>query len=255
MIRSYLKYWLTSRSVKDCSSAFVKDLYEDVFSKDIVLKDQQIKALSDELRQNRNIIEVTDLGAGSKKTKSKFRRISSIYKSASISVNNGRVLNSLIKKFSSETILELGTSLGLGTSYLALDNTYSKVFSIEGCPQISSLASMNINKLGLENVKLYQGEFSTQLTRVLKDSGKPDFVYVDGNHTYDATIKYYNLFCANATESAILVFDDIHWSMGMENAWQEIVADDKARVTLDFFRMGIVFLDPKLGKEHLVLRF
>jgi len=252
MIKSYLIYWLKSKKVSTINHPFINKLYVSVFIKLQLVNDSKIVGYKNRLKQNKLILNITDLGAGSKKNKSNSRSVQSIAKNVSISPKFGKLLNNLIETFNCETVIELGTSLGVGTSYLALSNK-TKVFTIEGCPKISEFTQQQLSDT--TNVSFFVGEFSTQLDAVLKQSGQPNLVYIDGNHTYEGTITYFNYFLKHSQPNAILVFDDIHWDKGMEKAWQEIVASEKVKISLDLFRMGVVFLDENLDKKHFNLKF
>ncbi len=252
MIKSYLNYCINSTKVSKVNYPFIKKLHLSVFSKLQEINDREIQNYIRTLKANKLRLKVTDLGAGSKKTNSTERSIESIVKSASITPRFGKLLHVLINEFKSKTVLELGTSLGVGTSYLALGNS-TQVYTIEGCPRISEFTQSQLKHLS--NVNFYVGEFSTQLNKVLIQSGPPDLVYVDGNHTYEATLDYFQFCIENASSTAILVFDDIHWSSGMERAWKELIQSKEVSISIDLFRMGIVFLDKRLDKTDVVLRF
>lgn len=253
MVKAFCKYYIESKRISGIDNPFIQELNLNVFSRLNTVNDSNIQQLVAELKKSKTTISVTDFGAGSKKTNSDFRSIGSIVKNASVSPKFGKLINLLVSYYDCKSIIELGTSLGVGTSYLALNNQLSNVFTIEGCPNISEIAQVNLNDF--DNVSYFVGEFSNQFSNVLDQSGKADLVYIDGNHTQKATVDYFNYFLLNVNKKAILVFDDIHWSRGMELAWEEIKSSQSSRITIDLFRMGVVFLDPNLKKEHFVLRF
>jgi len=253
VIKAYLKYYLKAKRINSQSSKRLQRLKIDVFDKLNQVNDAQILALIQDLKQDKTQIKITDLGAGSKQSKSNLRSINSIVKNAAIPPKFGRFLNVLVSEFNCENVLELGTSLGVGTAYLALNNKQSNIFTIEGCPNISQLAQVNIKKLNINNCHFFEGEFSSQFSTVLAPNRSLDLVYIDGNHTYEATIDYFNFFISKMTKNGILIFDDIHWSAGMEKAWQEIIKHHSTQLTIDLFRMGIVFLNTDLEKENCVM--
>jgi len=251
MIKSYLKYYLKSRAISNIKQPFIKGLNDSVFSKLKTIDDTAIQTYVRSLKINKTVLSITDLGAGSKKRNTNVRRVSSIVKNAAVSQQFGRLLAVLVREYKCETIIELGTSLGVGTSYLAKAST--TVYTIEGCPNISGFAQHELKQFS--NINFFVGEFSNQLNAVLKLSGPPDLVYIDGNHTYKGTIDYFNFFLKHAHTKTILVFDDIHWSSSMEKAWSEIIHANEVSVSIDLFRMGIVFLDKSLTKDQFTLRF
>jgi len=58
-----------------------------------------------------------------------------------------------------------------------------------------------------------------------------------------------------ANNNTIFIFDDIHWSDGMENAWKYIKANTRTTLTIDLFFVGIVFVKSELSKEDFTIRF
>jgi predicted O-methyltransferase YrrM len=80
------------------------------------------------------------------------------------------------------TILELGTSLGITTGYLALGNQQANVITMEGSVAIAEKALENFRDMNLKNVKLVQGNFDDTLSKVLTALERIDMAFVDGNH-------------------------------------------------------------------------
>jgi predicted O-methyltransferase YrrM len=255
MLFPYLKYWLKAKSIQSVNDIDLKRFYHLVYSQLNTLDDSSIIALVKELKKDNSKIEITDFGAGSRFFKGNKRSVKSIAKSASTYGKYGKFLAQMVKGYQAKKVIELGTSLGIGASYMAMFNPNSTIYSIEGCDKISQKAKENIEKLKLVNVHLFTGEFNNTLDHVIALSSKPKLVYIDGDHTYKSTLGYYNYFKDLEAKNTILIFDDIYWSRGMHQAWLEIVKDKSSRLTLDFFRMGVVFLNQSLEKKHFVLKF
>jgi predicted O-methyltransferase YrrM len=152
-------------------------------------------------------------------------------------------------------ILELGTSLGLSTAYLAAAAPAAKLYTIEGSPAIAKKAKANLDDLHLD-VHLLSGNFDTVLPLLLADIPPPGLVFIDGNHRLEPTLRYFHLLMQYASRPAILIFDDIHWSAEMEQAWAEIKADPRVGVTIDLFFLGFVFLREEFKvKQDFIIRF
>jgi predicted O-methyltransferase YrrM len=211
-------------------------------------------ALRKKLRSNSCIIEVTDLGAGSKKFTSNQRKISAIYRTSSKKIKYARLISRLIKYFKSETVLELGTSLGVTTVYLSR-STNGKVITVEGCPSIHNEAVKNLASCGCNNVELVQGSFIETLPAITEKIKTFDLAFIDGWHTYERTLFLFNHLLQYKKDSSVLVMDDIHWSPGMEKAWNEIIKHPKVTATIDIFEMGIVFFDNNLSQETFSLKY
>jgi len=200
-------------------------------------------------------INVKDFGAGSKIMKTNTRKIKDIAKYSAISEKFGEMLFKLIEYYKPHTILELGTSLGLGTLYLAMPDSKAKVYTIEGCPETAKKALQNFNNLKIKNISQITGNINEELPKLLNKIDKLDFVYFDGNHQKKATLNYFNQCLSKAHNNTIFYFDDIHWSQGMEEAWEKIKDHKSVSLTVDLFFSGIVFFKKELSKEDFVVKF
>ena len=194
-------------------------------------------------------IEVKDLGAGSKKLKSSSRSIHSIAKLSVKKSKFAEILFRIIEKNNIEISIELGTSLGITTGYLSMANKKGKVITLEGCPETIKIAQENFKELGLKNVRSVIGNFDDTFVKELSTNPTAGLVFIDGNHTKEATLRYFNQTLANTSQDVIIVFDDIHWSKGMEEAWHEIIKSPKVQASVDLYEMGIVFLSKEYSDK------
>jgi len=252
----YLTYLLKAKDEHSLHSPFLFDLYENIIDSFAeYYKYKGIEAVREEMLLSDKIIEVTDLGAGSRISKSNARKVSSIAKHAVKQDKYGKLLFRLVNHFKPKTILELGTSLGVTTCYLATANSENQVITFEGCPNISSIAKNNFKKLELKNITQIEGDFDEMLPNELSKLDSVDFVYIDGNHRKKATLAYFKQLLSKSHNDTILIFDDIHWSKGMEEAWEEVKASKEVSITVDLFYLGIVFLRKEQVKQDFVLKF
>lgn len=207
------------------------------------------------LLANHNTIEVTDFGAGSRVFTSNTRTISKIAKTAGISAKRAELLFRITRYFQPTTILEIGTSLGLATSALALGNPKAKITTLEGCPNTLATAKKYVEN---SNVEFVNTEFYSYLKNFHPEtSGQTSnfqLIYFDGNHTKQATLDYFNLLLPTVTNNTVWIFDDIHWSVDMEAAWEAIKNNPKVTVTIDTFQWGLVFFRTEQEKEHFTIR-
>jgi hypothetical protein len=67
-------------------------------------------------------------------------------------------------------------------------------------------------------------------------------------------LEYFELLIPTITNDSVWIFDDIHWSKDMEEAWEIIKNHPKVTVTIDTFQWGIVFFRSEQLKEHFVIR-
>lgn len=252
--KSWIQYFINRKDEYSLHSPFVFDLYNYLKGNKYYYAFDTINKIRKEQSGNNQLISIYDLGAGSQIYSNNKIKLSSITYTASIPHKYGCILFKLVNKFSPENIVELGTGTGISTLYLALASP-ANVFTIEGNPALAEIAKTNFEKAGCKNITAITGNFSEQLPLLLSKLNKVDFAFIDGNHRYEPTIEYFNLIKEKSHENTIMVFDDIHWSKEMEQAWQKIISDKHVIVSMDFFRLGIVFFRKELSKEHYVLKY
>lgn len=257
---AYLRWWGRSGNAHGLHSPFVYGLYTTVICHDgyfaayaAVAKRRQALLASDEM------LEVRDFGAGSRVAGSsgmRRRPVRAIARHAAKPPRLGQLLFRLVNHFRPATVLELGTSLGLSTAYLALAARQARVMTFEGCPATAAVARQTFQELGLGNVELVEGNLDETLPATLAALGRPlDFVFFDGNHRYEPTLRYFEQCLAYAHEASVFVLDDIHWSAEMEQAWTAIQAHSAVTVTVDLFYIGLVFFHKKQPRQHFQLRY
>ncbi len=255
-IQRYFQYRWNSRSSFGVHPPFLFDLVTKVFENTAINENfLPLEALKQKLMKEKGIISVTDLGAGTTSGLGKTREIGYIARTSSKPAKYGRLLFRLAEYFKPETILELGTSLGFSSAYLALGNPLSKVITIEGCPNIAGLAQANFDKLNIQNIQLVVGNFDENLPAILNEQTRIDFVFIDGNHKEEPTINYFEQCLSKADNETVFIIDDIHWSEGMENAWNQISNHPLVTLSVDIFSMGIIFIKKELTKQHFIIRF
>ena len=256
----YLHYLLTAENGKGhgIHSPFVFSLVNEVLNgtkNDPVFN--HIESLRKRVLKDDMVLEVEDYGAGSVTGAMKYRKVKDIAATSLKSSKYARLLFHLVKFSQAKQIIELGTSLGITTAYLASASPHGKVYSFEGASSVMRMADRHFHETGLNHIELIQGPFDQTLPDFIKGmSGSPDLVFMDGHHTYEATIRYFSLLLARSDEDTIFVFDDIHWSRGMEKAWKEIKQHPQVTLTIDLFFMGLVFFrKSQLIKQHFTIRY
>ena len=254
-IKSYLKFLWNSKNEHAVHSPFVFSLITKCFY-DRKSKPEYLilKEYRKSLLENKNSIEVTDFGAGSRVFKSNTREISKIAKTAGISPKQAQLLFRIVNYFQPETILELGTSLGLATSALALGNPKAKITTLEGCPETMAIAKIQLQKFNCKNIESEVTEFNAYFKNHQPLTINYQLIYFDGNHSKAATLDYFELSLPTITNDSLWIFDDIHWSSEMEETWEIIKTHPKVTVTIDTFQWGLVFFRREQPKEHFVIR-
>jgi predicted O-methyltransferase YrrM len=258
-IKSYLNFLWNSKNEHGVHSPFVFDLVTKCFyDKKKYPEYSVLKHYRNSLLQNKNTIEVTDFGAGSRVFKSNTRAINQIAKNAGISVKRAELLFRMVSYFQPTTILEIGTSLGLATSALSLGNnpvaSGANIITLEGCPNTLNQCKLQLQLFNVNNVTCINTEFSNYLKTINQQPITNNLIYFDGNHSKTATLNYFELLLSTTTNDSVWIFDDIHWSKDMEEAWKIIKNHPKVTVTIDTFQWGIVFFRKEQVKEHFVIR-
>ena len=263
LIKSYLKFLFHSKNEHGVHSPFVFDLVTKCFYDNTKYAEYEtLKSYRKSLLENKNTIEVTDFGAGSRVFKSNTRAISKIAQTAGITPKNAELLFRIVRYFQPKSVLEIGTSLGLATSALSLGNKNSDIITLEGCPNTIATAKKMFQvssfKFPNNNVEFVNTEFNLYFENFKPETLnlKPqifDLVYFDGNHSKKATLDYFEALLPTISNDSVWIFDDIHWSAEMEEAWEIIKNHPKVSVTIDTFQWGIVFFRAEQEKEHFII--
>jgi len=255
LIQNYLRYYGRACTRYEVHSPFVFDLVNEV------IEDQrhfyvfdEVERLRINLLRDKRMIEVTDLGAGSHTTKSNRRSVQSIARSAVTPRRYTQFLFKLVHYLKPQTIIEMGTSLGISTLYQAKADGRARLITLEGCPEIAAVAKESFDRLNADNIEQLTGDFSETLPQALRKIQRIDYIFFDGNHRKIPTLDYFHQALEYAHEDSVFVFDDIYWSDEMQAAWEEIKAHPRVTLTIDIFYMGIVFFKKeKITKEHFTL--
>jgi len=257
LLKEYFKYLFTASSAHGIHSPFVFDFIETV------LKDkrdfyafEEIEKFRKKMYHDSKVITVEDLGAGSLHAQQLQREVKDIAKNAGRNEKFGKLLFRIVDKFQRKNILELGTSLGLGTHYLAMANKTGNVTTIEGSQEIAKFAASGFAESDLNNIVQETGNFDDVLDDVLQKNKPFDLIFIDGNHREEPTIRYFKQVLPFINEDCILIFDDIHWSSGMKKAWETILADQQVRLSINLFFVGMVFFRTDFKeKQHFTLKY
>ena len=250
---AYIQYLIESKNKYGVHSPFVYDYMTKGLRNSDTKIPNNIRLFRKALLNNHAQIEITDFGAGSKVFKDNKRIVSQLAATAGISRKRGELLFKTLNYFKPKTILEIGTSLGIATSYMAGFSDKTEVYTLEGCPTIAGLAKKHLDDFNFNNVDVIIGEFGETLPLVLKNR-KFDFIYFDGNHQKEPTIDYFEQCLEAAHDDTVFIFDDIHWTSSMEDAWKFIKNHDQVKLSIDTFKWGLVFFRKGQVKEHFTLR-
>lgn len=253
IIQSYIRFFYRSTNKHGVHSPFVyKFVTKCLNDKTNYSEYKQMQEYRLNLYRDKNEITVKDFGAGSRVFKNNTRQISKIARVAGMTSKRQKLLYRITKYLNCQNILELGTSLGLGTLSMALASK-GKVTTVEGCPETLKTAQNYFQHFNIQNVWTVNENFTSFLSE-LPASEKYDLIYIDGNHSGTSTLHYFELLLNHIHNDTLIIFDDIYWSKEMTNAWKEIIKNPKVRVSIDTFQWGFVFFRNEQQKEHFTIR-
>lgn len=250
---AYFHYWFRSTNQYGVHSPFVYDLMTKRRKKIPQNEARLLNELRQQLYTNDEFIEINDFGTGSRVFDSNFRQIQKIAKISGISPYWGKKLYTLVNYLQPESILELGTSLGLSTAYMAAAQHQVKLTSIEGCASTHKVARSSLKDWPYGKLNLINDSFDSALNN-LKAGQTFDMIYFDGHHAKQPTLNYFERCLSFANESSVFFFDDIYWSKEMKETWQELIERKEVTLSIDCYKWGILFFRKKQDKQHFILR-
>jgi predicted O-methyltransferase YrrM len=254
-LKHYLKYAYNSKSKFKIHSPFVFTFIINVLEnrkKDYMHFPKQLlshyKALKIKVSVSGNA------GEGSKSLSKKQIPAIRFIGKVGLPAKYGKVLNGLIEENKIEHVIELGTSLGRSTSFLVSGNRV-KVTTVEANKEMLDISKEAFNHLGQSGfVTFVHARFDEVFGELCKNDLSNTLIFIDGDHGKDAVLNLFKTCLPYTKPSTILVFDDIYWSPGMTEAWCDIEQHDEVKLSLDIYRMGIVFFRKATkAKEHFQL--
>ncbi|MDN3725264.1 class I SAM-dependent methyltransferase [Aequorivita sp. SDUM287046] len=250
--KSFIKFLRLSKNKHGIHSPFVYNLVTKCFNDKKKYPEYEIlKKHRQALRKDISMIEMKDFGQGSRVFKGNPRKVSAVIKNAGMKKKRQKLLFRLSKYFECENILELGTSLGLGTVALSISNEFAAINTVEGCPNTLQKAQDYFEKFNFHNIEIHQKLFKEFIE---SSSDNFDLIFIDGDHNGERTLGYFKSLLKNVHNDSVIIFDDIYWSKDMTEAWQKIIANEKVTVSIDTFQWGMVFFRKEQTKQHFVIR-
>lgn len=240
--KDYLHFRVEALSRFSIHSPFLFELVNDVFrDKRDYYAFSDIEKIRQSLLADARTIEENHRGEQSKVLPQHRRCVSDIARVTALPQNYGKLLFRLVNHLRPGNFFEMGTGLGISTLYLASAESSAPFITLEGSQALSEIAREQFLKLQLNNIRLMEGDFNETLPKAMRELGKIHFVFIDGDHRKDSVIKYIRQLLPYLAENATIVIDDIYWSAEMKEAWKECAQLPQATLTVDLFRMGILF--------------
>lgn len=251
----YLRFWLLSLDGHSLQSPFLFHWYNNVLNRASINISgfKPIESLRYKLKQDHRTIELNTIGARS--TLRSSTKLSSIASHGVTGSKNSRLLLSIIQELSAEHVLELGTSIGLNTAYMAMSTSVLEVDTVESNLVLCDLSKSHMAELNCSNVMVHHVSIDNFLNQALVSKRRYDFVFMDANHTFESTVRYFSMCTEIVSEQAIIVLDDINWSPAMKNAWQHIRRTYQQYLFIENYQFGIVFIASSDVRGSYILDF
>ncbi len=204
-------------------------------------------------------VKLQSLGAPSKTTSKNERTVRSLVATNAIDDDCGRFLFRLALWLKAEHILEFGTNAGISSLYLHAANTNATFHTVEGNADVAALARETFEKAGAsESLHQHVGLFDEWLSINGPAASPPtkerlDLFFCDGDHRYQPTLDYVAALLPSRSANAVFVIADIHWSEGMERAWEELKQLPEVTASVDVYHFGLLFFKQGVSGPHISL--
>lgn len=247
LIKDFISFSVQAKSIDTTDSPYLYSFILHILCKKPTDKEfskwAHVEALRSQLKKDNRLIIKTDLGAGSKVKPITRQKIRDIARSSVSNASKCKTLHNIAKYYNVKSVLELGSSLGISSAYLSMVDTVEYIISVEGDPEVYKIAQNH--KLS-DKIRFLNERFDSAINSQI---GYFDMIIIDGDHQYASTLRYKNKCNNLLNNKGLLVFDDIYWSEGMKQAWNEIRSDDQFNVYIDLFYFGIVTHDPAIKEK------
>ncbi len=141
---------------------------------------------------------------------------------ASKDVHADRLLAALVRSRRPSLVIELGTNVGLSGTYLAgaLPDD-GRLKTIDQSGERQRLARRLFDAAGVaDRIDVITGSFVDSLDDAARDGF--EIAFIDGDHTYDATLWLMDSLLSYAARGSVLVLDDINHSPQMRRVWRDL---------------------------------
>lgn len=252
-IFTFLSFFLQAKGKFRLHSPFLYQFYTKIIEDHRwFYQFSDFELLRSQLLKNQDLLKIIDYGAGSSYSLADKKTVRSIVCQQTSHPYQMRVLARIIEHFEPEYIIEIGTSIGLSSLYIASNSKNSNLYALEGNPNFIEYAKKLSAKYKIKNIQFIEGQFDETLPQLISDILKVDLVFFDGNHTSVANQQYFELCLKKSHSQSIFIFDDIYWSKDMTQFWNNIRKHKEVTLSIDLYFMGILFFDKKFKDQQNV---
>ena len=252
-IKSRLNFLLKSSNQHGIHSPFVYDLITKCFyDKTPFSAYHNLKALRNELIYNQDLVKVKHYSEASKVFQSNHQKISTIVKGEGSSYKKQKQLYRITNYFKPKNVLELGTSVGLGSAAMAIASNNSIIKTVEVNKNISDIAKKVFKSYQLKNIQIDTSSFKDFFKK--SNYENLDLVYLDGTCDKESTIENFNSLLKYSHNESVFIINNIYWSKEMTEAWNIIKKQKEITVSIDTYYLGFLFFRKEQPKQHFTIR-
>ncbi|ABG59841.1 O-methyltransferase [Cytophaga hutchinsonii] len=251
----FLKHYIVGGNEHGLHSPFVYDLYTKTIQDHDWPFYESIEQHYFELLSDHHIILNKNPGAGTSMSKGKRLQIQKLAKHSIKQLPWRKLICRLVEERKPKVIVELGTSFGITTAYIACTCPDATVYSFEANPTLVESAKEFFSKSGITNIEIIEGNIDETLPAFLETHPNIDVAYIDANHRFRPTIKYVERIMECVSWKGLIILDDIYWSYEMTKAWRALSEKKEITVSIDLWQIGLFYFHTGQVKEDFKLRF
>ncbi|MCQ2344843.1 MAG: class I SAM-dependent methyltransferase [Paludibacteraceae bacterium] len=158
-----------------------------------------------------------------------------------------QLLQRLCATNNAKTIIEIGRTNGISTMYLASNNTHSTVYSISDKKPTDVFIKTRYTNI-------HQCK-AAELQRTIDKAESIDILYVRRSCGFNEIDNIFDLCKPKSNDGSIFIFDDIHKDSQTEKKWENILESDNVTLSLDLYRVGLVWFKKDLKKQHYTVKY
>ena len=157
----------------------------------------------------------------------------------------GNLFTYLVQEKKPEIIVEFGTAFGVSGMYFLAGlniNNGGLLLTFDPNKVWAELAEENLLQIS-DRFKLTVGTFEDNIDKVLSTNQYIDLAFIDAIHTKEFVVPQLEIVISKANSGALIILDDINFSVGMKKCWDEVANDDRFISSLAFGdRVGVLEL-------------
>ena len=153
----------------------------------------------------------------------------------------------LVNRFNPKFILEIGTGAGVSTGYLASVSKGSRVVTVDFPHPAEKEVRRNLKKI--PNIEYIAADVLETVHDILDGGNVPQFIHIAHTALWRQTVE---MILPYAKPDTVIVVEDLGKKQKKE-WWKEIIKDGRIAVTFQMKKLGLLFFDHKMTKQHYVL--